>query len=74
MNQIRPHQMDRLDVLRVKLATLKERHRDLDTEIAGLQETGSVDQLLIRRLKKEKLALKDQIASLEDRTTPDIIA
>ena len=74
MNHMPPQLMDTLDVLRIKLGDLKQRHRDLDTRIDGLQEAGSVDQLLIRRLKKEKLALKDQIAALEDRTTPDIIA
>jgi hypothetical protein len=74
MNHMPPQMMDTVDVLRVKLAALRQKHRDLDAKIDGLQEAGSVDQLLIRRLKKEKLALKDQIASLEDRTTPDIIA
>ena len=74
MNHMPPQMMDTVDVLRVKLAALRQKHRDLDAKIDGRQEAGSVDQLLIRRLKKEKLSLKDQIASLEDRVTPDIIA
>lgn len=74
MNQMPPQKMDRVDILRVELAALRQKHRDLDAKIHELQEQGSIDQLLVRRLKKEKLALKDQIATLEDRTTPDIIA
>ncbi|MDO3381753.1 DUF465 domain-containing protein [Gilvimarinus algae] len=37
-------------------------------------ERGTADQLTIRRLKKKKLRLKDMIAIIEDRLTPDIIA
>ena len=39
-----------------------------------LVATGSADQLQLRRLKKEKLALKDRIAKIEDDSLPDIIA
>lgn len=74
MNQMPPQMMDTVDVLRVKLAALKQKHRELDGKIDALQETGTGDQLTIRRLKKEKLSLKDQIAALEDRLFPDIIA
>ncbi|HXF53499.1 MAG TPA: DUF465 domain-containing protein, partial [Hyphomicrobiaceae bacterium] len=49
-------------------------HRELDTEIATLEATGTADQLLITRLKKKKLKLKDQITALEDQLLPDIIA
>ena len=62
------------DVLRVKLEVLKREHRDLDEAIHALSEAGHPDQLRIVRLKKQKLALKDQIARIEDRLTPDIIA
>ncbi len=61
-------------VLREQLADLRLQHRDLDAEIAAMEETGPGDQLAITRLKKRKLALKDQIAKLEDRLFPDIIA
>ncbi len=60
--------------MRKRLTQLKVEHRDLDAAIAALSETGSGDQLQIARLKKRKLALKDQIALLEDYLTPDIIA
>jgi len=66
--------MDHQAVLRVKLAVLKREHRDLDDAIHALQESGRADPLRLRRLKKKKLFLKDQIASIEDELTPDIIA
>lgn len=56
------------------LNTLKQRHRDLDVAIDSLVASGSADQLQLRRLKKEKLALKDRIAKIEDDFLPDIIA
>ena len=59
---------------RARLATLKTEHRALDDWIAALMEAPFVDQLEIRRLKKRKLALRDEIARLEDLITPDIIA
>lgn len=69
MNEMNPD-----EVMRVKLAVLKREHRDLDEAIDALGSTLRADQLTLRRLKKQKLALKDQIARLEDRLTPDIIA
>jgi hypothetical protein len=66
--------MEQTDVLRVKLAVLKEEHRDLDVAIHALHERGVPDMLTLQRLKRRKLALKDQIASLDDRLVPDIIA
>ena len=61
-------------ILREQLAALRTEHRDLDEEIALQEQALTADQLLIRRLKKRKLALKDQIISLEDQLLPDIIA
>jgi hypothetical protein len=60
--------------LREELVKLRAEHRQLDDEILDLEVSGSVDQLLIRRLKKKKLALKDQITKIEDQLLPDIIA
>ena len=62
------------DVLRVKLDVLQREHRDLDHAIHALEESGRADQLALRRLKKQKLMLKDRIAQIEDQLTPDIIA
>jgi len=67
-------EMDPEEVLRVKLAGLRREHRDLDDAIQALEEKGTADPLTLRRLKKQKLLLKDQIARIEDRLTPDIIA
>ncbi|SLN72278.1 YdcH family protein [Roseisalinus antarcticus] len=67
--------MEQLEVLVIELGVLRQQHRDLDDAIHALQEKGpSSDVLTIRRLKKQKLHLKDRIAALEDRITPDIIA
>lgn len=66
--------LNHIEVLRVKLEVLRRQHRDLDDAIAALQQKDSADQLAIRRLKKQKLALKDAIARIEDELTPDIIA
>jgi hypothetical protein len=74
MTNLPPHKMMTEEVLRVKLETLRREHRDLDQAIAALEDKGIGDPLRIRRLKKQKLGLKDQIAVLEDQITPDIIA
>ncbi|MEM8538313.1 MAG: DUF465 domain-containing protein [Pseudomonadota bacterium] len=66
--------MDTDEVLRVKLAVLRREHRDLDEAIAALHERSAPDMLTLKRLKKQKLALKDQITALSDRILPDIIA
>lgn len=56
------------------LAVLRQEHRDLDSAIAALIESGSSDQLQLARLKKRKLRLKDEILALESQMIPDIIA
>ena len=67
-------QMDRKEVLRIELGIFSSEHSDLDVAIAALHEAGRADPLTLRRLKKQKLALKDKIARIEDELTPDIIA
>ena len=66
--------MPATEVLQVELEVLKSEHRDLDQAISALEDTQRADQLRLKRLKKQKLALKDRIARIEDRLTPDIIA
>lgn len=61
-------------MLRVKLEVLRREHRDLDEAIHALVARGASDALTVRRLKKQKLALRDQIRQIEDRLLPDIIA
>lgn len=67
-------QMEEAEVLRVKLEVLRREHRDLDEAIHALQSKGGADALTLRRLKKQKLALRDRIRRIEDRLLPDIIA
>jgi hypothetical protein len=62
------------DMLRIRLEVLRRQHRDLDEAIRALEATVMPDQLMLRRLKRQKLALKDQIVKLEDSLIPDIIA
>lgn len=62
------------EVLRVELEVFRREHRDLDDAIRALQDRGTADQITLQRLKKKKLLLKDRIALIEDRLTPDIIA
>jgi hypothetical protein len=57
-----------------KLRQLRIEHRDLDQVIARLQMDIHVDEVQIRRLKKRKLMLKDQIARLESMSIPDLNA
>ncbi len=49
-------------------------HRDLDDAISALEVSARPDQFTLRRLKKQKLVLKDQIVKIEDQLIPDIIA
>lgn len=57
-----------------ELQELRAEHRDLDQIIDHLTAFPPDDQLLIRRLKKRKLALKDRIDKLEGMLVPDIPA
>jgi len=65
---------DRDQRLRASLAQLKQEHRDLDSAIEALEHSLRSDQLQIKRLKKKKLVIKDEIARVEDELVPDIIA
>ena len=62
------------EALRRRLEALQSEHRDLDDVIARISGDAPFDQLQIQRLKKRKLALKDEISRLEDLLLPDIIA
>jgi hypothetical protein len=63
-----------IDQVRRKLEELRQEHRDLDDVIARLSADAVRDQLQLQRLKKRKLALKDQMLRLESMLLPDIIA
>lgn len=66
--------MNQDELLKTQLVELKRQHRALDEEIAALTGSPLGDQLKIKRLKKRKLHLKDEISRLEDKLYPDIIA
>jgi len=56
------------------LATLKREHARINSEVDALHENGVMDMLKLKRMKKIKLSIKDQIAYLENMLTPDILA
>jgi hypothetical protein len=60
--------------LGLELAAKRQEHADLDAAIHTLADTGFSDQMLLQRLKKRKLTLKDRIVQLENLLLPDIIA
>ena len=57
-----------------RIIALQQEHRDLDDAIAALVDKGVYDQLLLQRMKKRKLALRDLMGRLEALLVPDIIA
>lgn len=62
------------EALQAHLATVRQDHADLDAAIHALSQILMPDLLLIGRLKRKKLLLKDEIVRIEDAITPDIIA
>ena len=60
--------------LEARLAELRQDHADMDAAIQAISLSPLPDMLLIGRLKRRKLVLKDEIVRLEDLLTPDIIA
>ncbi len=60
--------------LQQRIVALKLEHRDLDTAIERLAQDAAHDELQLRRLKRRKLLLKDQIARLERQLDPDVLA
>jgi len=61
-------------LLRLRIAQMEIEHRDLDQVIERLALDPSQDELQMRRLKKRKLLLKDQISRMRARLIPDIVA
>ena len=68
------NETDKTTALKAKLQVLLSEHRDLDDVIAQLTGASASDQLRMQRLKKRKLALKDEIARLHALVLPDLIA
>lgn len=65
---------DDVTSLQIRLTELRTEHRDLDEAISRLQGSPQEDELLLRRLKKRKLALKDRIAVIERMLEPNDLA
>ncbi|WP_156678092.1 YdcH family protein [Sphingomonas profundi] len=62
------------DEISQRVARLRQEHRDLDMAIDAMGSAPTIDQLVMARIKKRKLRLRDEIAALEDQLIPDIIA
>ncbi|HVZ28989.1 MAG TPA: DUF465 domain-containing protein [Asticcacaulis sp.] len=60
--------------LRNQAALLRQEHKDLDESIIALEAVPQPDQILIARLKRKKLAVRDRLSTIEDKIRPDIIA
>lgn len=65
---------DNLAAIEARLVELIQEHRDLDLAIHALMATPVPDELQLRRMKKRKLLLKDQISFLESQLQPDVPA
>lgn len=66
--------MHDIESLKRRIAELQVEHRVLDREIGLQQGAAPVDELLVRRLKKRKLQVKDALILLQGRLTPDVPA
>ena len=74
MNDDEPYLSEEDKELRAQLSLLLQEHADLDASIEALALLPAPDQLMIARLKRKKLALRDDIEKLHDQILPDIIA
>ncbi len=74
MNDDEPYLSDDELALLAELKELRLEHADLDASIEALSHMPAPDQLMIARLKRKKLILRDEIVKIESRILPDIIA
>ncbi len=74
MNDHEPLQSEEEIALLKRLAELQQEHMDLDASIEALALMPQPDQLMIARLKRKKLVLKEEIVKIRDQVLPDIIA
>ena len=58
----------------MRLSVMQNRHRSIDQQLHELQAHPWSDRILIQRMKKEKLRLRDAIERLRDELVPDIDA
>lgn len=74
MNDDDPILTEEEQALHARLNELRQEHADLDASIEALQQMPVPDQLMIARLKRKKLTLRDEIVKIEAIVLPDIIA
>ena len=74
MNDHEPLVTEEERLLHARLAELRQEHADLDASIEALGLVPTPDQLMIARLKRKKLTMRDEIVKIEARILPDIIA
>ena len=74
MNDDEPYVDEEERLLNARLKALRQEHADLDASIEALGHMPVPDQLMIARLKRKKLVLRDEIVKIEARILPDIIA
>jgi len=74
MNDDAPDISEEEAALHARVKLLRQEHSDLDASIQALGQAAVPDQLMIARLKRKKLLLKDEIVKIEARILPDIIA
>lgn len=74
MNDDEPELTEEEQALHARLKVLQQEHTDLDASIDALGHMPIPDQLMIARLKRKKLTLRDEIVKIEARILPDIIA
>ena len=74
MNDDTPAITEEMVELHARVKHLRQEHADLDASIEALGQAAIPDQLMIARLKRKKLVLRDKIVAMEDQITPDIIA
>ena len=60
--------------IKAKINELKKLHSELDIEISKIVKVIPVDQVMLQRIKKKKLKLKDEISKLSSNMLPNIIA
>ena len=60
--------------IKEKINELRKLHSELDMEIAKIVKVIPVDQVMLQKIKKKKLKLKDEISKLSSHILPDIIA
>ena len=60
--------------IKAKINELRKLHSELDIEISKIIKVIPLDQVMLQRIKKKKLKLKDEISKLSSHILPDIIA